>query len=136
MDCRFYIIWPVALTSILLSCSGGESDTSNEKYGEGKKLYNQQCAVCHQDNGKGIEGTYPPLANSDYMKADRKRAIEQVVNGSSGKMVVNGVAYDAIMPPQALSTQQAKDVLNYIFNSWGNSADEFTEEEVNSVIAE
>jgi nitrite reductase (NO-forming) len=40
--------------------------------------------------GTGIENVYPPLAKADYLMADKKRSIQQVLYGASGEMKVNG----------------------------------------------
>jgi nitrite reductase (NO-forming) len=123
---------------ILFACGGNSAETNpaDEKYADGKKVYDQQCAVCHQTDGKGIQGTYPPLAASDYMLENRNRAIDQAANGSTGLMTVNGIEYDGVMPPQNLTNKQVVDVLNYIFNSWGNKAEEFTAEEVAAILGQ
>jgi nitrite reductase (NO-forming) len=96
----------------------------------GKTVYINKCLTCHMGDGGGVPGVYPPVAKSDYLLADRARAIKQVLYGAQGKMIVNGKVYNGVMPPQALTNQQAADVLNYIFNSWGNSAEYVSPEEV------
>ncbi|OUR72268.1 hypothetical protein A9Q78_07300 [Methylophaga sp. 41_12_T18] len=45
-------------------------------YKQGKKIYKSQCAACHQKKGQGIPGVFPPLAGSDYLLADKERAIK------------------------------------------------------------
>ena len=72
------------------------------------------------ENGEGIESVYPPLAKSDYLMADRKRSIQQVMNGVSGEMKVNGVVYNGEMTSFGLSDEEITDVVNYIRNSFGN----------------
>ncbi|MBK6525973.1 MAG: hypothetical protein IPG07_10755 [Crocinitomicaceae bacterium] len=76
------------------------------------------------------KGAFPPLAKSDYLLADKNRAIKQIINGSSGEMVVNGETYNSIMPPQPVNDEEIRDVMNYILNSWGNNGGEVTLEEV------
>lgn len=80
------------------------------------------CITCHQANGQGQEGLFPPLAKSDYLMADRVRSIRQILYGANGEMVVNGVTYNGAMPAMGLTLndQQVADVLNYVMNSWGN----------------
>mgnify|MGYP001050069584 FL=1 len=96
----------------------------------GKVIYGNYCQTCHMQNGLGLEGVFPPLAKSDYLMKDRKRAIRQVLYGASGKMVVNGKTYNGNMSPTGLNAKQTADVLNYITNSWGNKAKMFTPKEV------
>ena len=78
-----------------------------EPFAEGKKIYMEKCIVCHQANGEGIVGAFPPLKNSDYLLADKVRAVAQTLNGSNEQMVVNGVTYTAPMPPQVDTKEEA-----------------------------
>ena len=61
------------------------------------------CAACHQLNGEGIPQAFPPLAKSDYLNADEKRAIEVVTGGLSGKVTVNGKEFNSVMPAWQLA---------------------------------
>ncbi len=91
-----------------------------EKIEIGSRTYIQNCAACHQPNGLGIPGAFPPLADSDFLEKDISRAIDSVLNGLSGKIKVNGIAYDGVMPKVLLSDQEIANVMTYIMNSWGN----------------
>ena len=81
-------------------------------------------------NGEGIEGVYPPLAKSDYLMADKTRAIKQVLEGAIGAMTVNGINYNGFMTGFPLNDQEVSDVLNYIRNSWDNKGEIVLPEEV------
>lgn len=109
-----------------------EVPSETADYSAGEEVYNTVCTACHQADGKGLPGAFPPLAESDYLMADRERAIKQVINGSEGEIVVNGETYNSVMPPQgeALTDQQIADVLNYVYHSFGNNGDMTTPEEV------
>jgi mono/diheme cytochrome c family protein len=96
----------------------------------GKDIYIAQCITCHLEQGEGIEMVYPPLAKSDYMMADKKRSIEQVLYGVTGEMKVKGVTYDGVMVGFDLTDQEVSDVLNYVRNSFGNKGPAVTPEEV------
>ena len=65
---------------------------------KGKQVYMSLCFACHQADGKGLPPAFPPLAGSDYMLADRDRALRIVLKGITGPMVVNGQKYDSAMP--------------------------------------
>ena len=97
----------------------------------GKEIYIAQCMSCHMDHGQGIEEVYPPLAGSDYLMADARRAIRTVVQGLAGEILVNKKTYnlDMVGFPH-LSDQEVSDVLNYIRNSWGNKGKAITPDEV------
>ena len=117
-----------------ISCSSSttatDADPANEKYSEGLAVYERTCVACHQAGGEGVDGAFPPLAKSDYLLTDKNRAINQIINGSSGEMTVNGKVYNTIMPPQELNDEEIKDVMNYILNAWGNTGGEVTLDDV------
>ena len=96
----------------------------------GKEIYTANCVTCHMQNGEGIEGVYPPLAKSDYLMADKTRAIKQVLEGAIGAMTVNGINYNGFMTGFPLNDQEVSDVLNYIRNSWDNKGEIVLPEEV------
>ena len=97
----------------------------------GKEVYTAQCMSCHMEQGEGIENVYPPLAKSDYLMADKKRSIDQVLHGLTGPIKVKGVSYDGVMTGfETLSDQEVSDVLNYVRNSFGNKGGAVTPEEV------
>jgi nitrite reductase (NO-forming)/hydroxylamine reductase len=88
---------------------------------KGRELYLQHCAACHQPEGQGLAGAFPPLAKSDFIAANPGAVLEVTVRGRQGKMVVNGVEYDNVMP--AISYLDDRDlarVITYVLNSWGN----------------
>ena len=99
----------------------------------GQEIYIAQCMSCHMEQGEGIEDLYPPLAKSDYLMADKKRSIDNVIHGLSGEIKVNGKAYNMEMTAFDLPDQDVSDVLNYIRNSWGNKGAAVTPEEVTAV---
>ena len=104
-----------------------------ERIALGKVLFAQNCQACHQAGGQGLEGAFPPLANSDYLNADPKRGMHAVVNGLSGKITVNGKTFDGIMPKVALSDEQAANVLTFVLNSWGNKGGEVTPAQIKAI---
>lgn len=96
----------------------------------GREVYVSYCISCHMDQGEGIEGVYPPLAKSDYLMADKNRAVRQVLYGATGEMVVNGKTYNTEMMGVDLTDTDASDVVNYIRNSFGNKGGAVTPAEV------
>lgn len=113
-----------------------EEESTTADYSAGEEIYGKTCAACHQANGEGIAAAFPPLANSDYLMEDKMRAIKQVIEGSSGEMVVNGETYNGTMTPQNLSDQEIVDVLNYVYHAWGNDGETVTLEDVAAVKGE
>lgn len=99
----------------------------------GKKVFLSACFACHQPDGKGLPGIFPPLAGSDYLKADKERAVRAVVKGLSGPITVNGQPFNNLMPPQDFSDTQLADALTYVMNSWGNEFGTVSADEVKQV---
>ena len=107
--------------------------TKEEQIEAGKIVYNQTCFACHQANGQGIPGVFPPLAKADYLMADAKRAIGIVIGGLQGEIEVNHVKYNQVMTPQNLNDEQVANVLTFVMNSWGNQHDPVTPADVTAV---
>jgi len=99
----------------------------------GKTVFAQNCAACHQLQGEGIPNAFPPLAKSDYLMKDKKRAIGVVLNGLTGNVTVNGQTYNGVMPALGLSDDDVANVLTYVRNSWGNKGDLVNMKEVKAV---
>ncbi|MBT8447925.1 MAG: cytochrome c, partial [Gammaproteobacteria bacterium] len=86
---------------------------------DGKQVYESVCAACHKQDGTGLPGAFPPVADSDYLKADHERSIAAVVHGLTGKIKVNGQAYNGAMPPMGyLGDAEIAAALTYVLESW------------------
>jgi nitrite reductase (NO-forming) len=110
------------------------SVTKEQQVEAGRLLYNGTCSVCHQNEGGGMPGVFPPLAGSDYLVADKRRAIEIVLNGMTGPVTVNGEEFNSVMPPMSQLTDDGiANILTYVLNSWGNEDGTVTPQEVTEV---
>lgn len=97
----------------------------------GREVYNANCAACHQPDGRGLTGAFPPLADSDYLQGDRKQVLAAALFGLSGPITVNGVEYNAVMPSMGyLEDAQLAAALTYVFMSWGNNGTAVSVQEV------
>ena len=134
----------IAALSLLVSCGGGgetKQASAEEKVTEtpppapektgleaqlakGKEIYDTKCFVCHQADGKGIKGAFPPLANSDYLLEDPVRGVAQTLNGSNEEMIVNGEKYNAPMTPQVETKEDAVAVINYVLKHFNGYTDD------------
>jgi nitrite reductase (NO-forming) len=108
-------------------------DDAQTKFPKGYEIYTAKCVACHQLSGEGVTGAFPPLKNSDYLLADKKRAVEQVLNGSNHEITVNGAKYSIAMPPQVDNYEDAVAVINYVLNAWGNDGGTITVDEVKDI---
>jgi len=110
--------------------------TQDDQVQAGRALFSGTCSVCHQANGAGLPGVFPPLAKSDYLAADPKRAIGVLLNGLTGKVVVNGNEYNSVMPPMnQLNDDEIANILTYLLNSLGNPGGRVLTEDVKKVRA-
>lgn len=100
---------------------------------DGEEIYTDFCLQCHMANGKGVPGSFPPLANSDYLN-DIDQSIHAIKFGLKGPITVNGKSYNSNMISQGLDDEEIADVMNYILRSWGNESSTIvTEEKVASI---
>jgi nitrite reductase (NO-forming) len=109
--------------------------TKEAQIEKGKQVYMGLCVACHQADGKGLPGAFPSLVNSDYMLADRDRAVRVVLKGLTGPITVNGQTINSVMPPQeaVLTDAQIADVLTYVFNAWANKGEAFKADTVKGI---
>jgi mono/diheme cytochrome c family protein len=108
----------------------GAELSKTEKIEKGKLLFTSICAACHQPTGQGVPNVFPPLAGSDFLNADKNRAIKTVINGRQGIVVVNGMKFNNSMPSFPLGDDDIANVLTFVYNSFGNAGLEVSPEEV------
>ncbi len=100
----------------------------------GKMVYDRYCLACHQTDGSGVPGLYPPLKKADWKALDDERLINIVLQGISGEIEVDGMVYNGQMPShQFLSDQQIADVLTYLRIEYGDIDEAVTPVEVTSL---
>lgn len=107
---------------------------------DGKALFLANCAMCHQADGQGVPGVFPPLAKSDYLAniAANKRGdlVEYVLRGKTGKVTVNGTEYNGVMTPVAgLDDEKLATLLSWVMTNLGNKSQPFTVDEVKKLRA-
>lgn len=103
--------------------------------GPGATAYTANCASCHQAGGKGLAGSFPPLAGNPEVTGDPKKVIHIVKYGLTGKVMVGPDSFNGVMPPwgSQLSDAQIASVVTYIRGSWGNNALPVTTADVDAV---
>ena len=124
-----YSFVSISLIFFLVSCSGQNKSGNNDTTGigqtenlskdllAGQEIYKKYCLSCHQANGKGVSGMYPPLASNPNLKLSNDSLIFIVLRGKAGKIQVNGNDYVGIMAPHNyLSDEQVSNVLNFLLN--------------------
>jgi len=125
------------LLLLLMACCGAQNPGSDEdasilKLGEG--VYERYCLACHQMDGSGVPGLYPPLRETEWVTGDKETLIEIVMNGLSGTIEVNGEVYNQEMAAsEFLSDEEIAAVLTYIRAGFGNDSGRVSATEVASI---
>ncbi|MEZ5016113.1 MAG: cbb3-type cytochrome c oxidase subunit II [Flavipsychrobacter sp.] len=100
---------------------------------DGKMLYTANCQSCHQADGQGLPGAFPPLKGSSVVEDDN---LELYVD-----IIYNG--YDArqeygVMPPvgknMEFTEHEIAAIINYERSSWGNSGKQISADDVKKVL--
>jgi mono/diheme cytochrome c family protein len=103
----------------------------------GERVYQRNCAGCHEWRGEGRPGRYPPLAGASWLLDDKETPIRITLLGVAGSMDVDGRSYDNVMPNFGVTLTDAEiaNVLTFVRGSWGNGGSAITPEEVAKVRA-
>jgi mono/diheme cytochrome c family protein len=99
----------------------------------GRKLFSANCITCHQANGQGVAGQFPPLAGSEYVNSDAtNRLIAIVLKGLQGPVQAKGQAYNNAMQAweAQYTDQQFAAILTYVRSDWGNTGSPISAEAV------
>ncbi|NJO70291.1 MAG: cytochrome c [Bacteroidetes bacterium] len=135
---------------VFLSCSGENKPTeqpheplsSNEEKAEaksvgennkeGQNLYLKYCMACHQLDGSGVPGMYPPIVNSPIVNSDKKEDfIKILLYGLKGPIEVHGKKYNQQMPKQDfLSDEDLAKIINYVSTNFENKGHTVTPQEI------
>lgn len=91
---------------------------------DGAALFAALCVACHQANGQGLPGVFPPLAGSEWVQGRAGTAAAILLHGVTGSLSVKGVTYQGAMPAFGgqLSDEQIAAVLTHVRAQWGNTA--------------
>lgn len=116
----------------------GAQKVAVDPVADGKKLYAQVCAACHQATGAGVPGVYPPLAKSEWANGSEERIIRILLHGLQGPIKVEGKDFNSVMPAIGpggynWSDEKIAHVLTYVRQEWGNSAPPVTTEKVTEI---
>jgi mono/diheme cytochrome c family protein len=90
----------------------------------GQRLFNGKCVACHQPDGKGRPGQFPPLAGSEWLLGPPEIPVRILLFGLSGDVTVAGQHFNGNMPAfgEQLKDEQIAAVLSYVRQEWGNHA--------------
>ena len=86
----------------------------DELMARGEKVYGTSCAACHQANGEGVPGAFPPIKGGPIATGPKAAHIDMVMNGKPGTAM-------AAFAGQ-LNDIDLAAVITYERNAWGNNA--------------
>lgn len=91
----------------------------------GQRLFNGKCVACHQPDGKGRPGQFPPLAQSEWLLGPPEIPVRILLFGLQGDVTVAGQHFNGNMPAfgEQLKDEQIAAVLTHVRQEWGNKAD-------------
>lgn len=99
----------------------------------GKAVYSN-CVPCHQPNGLGVAGQFPPLVNTERVTGSEKRLVAVLLKGLQGPITIGGAKQtytgNMVAWEGSLSDKKIAAVVSYIRSAWGNNAPEISEAKV------
>ncbi len=100
---------------------------------DGNLLYTNNCMACHQANGEGLQGAFPPLKGSAVVLGDDLELLVNVImlgyDARPEYAVMNGVGTDNNLTPEEVTA-----IINHEKTSWGNNSKTVTSEEVKKIM--
>jgi mono/diheme cytochrome c family protein len=101
----------------------------------GENLFLKYCMPCHQTDGSGVPGMYPPLINSPVVNSGNKdELIKVLLNGLKGPIEVHGKKYNQQMPSQSfLKDEEIAENINYVSKSFENKGPAVTPADVKAL---
>ena len=128
---------PTNHTAQAAASTAGQQAAGGVDVAHGKQLVDDNCAACHQADGTGLAGTFPPLkGNTVVNDANATEHMHVVLFGLEGK-TIDGVKYESPMPPwgDQFSDKDIADIIDYERSAWGNHGKPVTAADVAAVRA-
>ena len=100
-------------TALVAAADNGKTFSREELVERGEKVFQANCAACHQANGMGIPGTFPALNGSKVATGPIDAHIKIVMHGGRPGTAMVGFA-------DRLSDAEIASVVTYERNAWDN----------------
>lgn len=100
---------------------------------DGKALYATSCQSCHQANGEGLPGAFPPLKGSPVVTGDNlEMYVDIIMNGYDARPEYGVMS--AVGTNMEWTEHEVAAVINYERTAWGNDGKKVTPEEVRKIM--
>jgi glucose/arabinose dehydrogenase/mono/diheme cytochrome c family protein len=100
----------------------------------GEKVYYLYCSTCHQRDGRGDGNRFPPISESKMVNGRNKALIELILKGMDGPVIIQGLAYNGVMPAHDfLSNTEVAALLTFVRKNFGNNSQSISANEVEKV---
>ena len=110
------------------SAGGGGKSALN-----GQALYTANCQSCHQENGEGLKGAFPPLKGSSIVNGDNLELyVDIIMNGYDARGEYGVMA--SVGTNMSFDENQIAAIINYERSSWGNTAKKVSPEEIKKIM--
>ena len=101
----------------------------------GQELYANNCQSCHQPNGEGLKGAFPPLKGSKVVLNDNPELmVDIIMNGYSGRVQEGFGVMPAVGTLNNLTAEEIAAIMNHERSSWGNNSPKVTVEAVKAIM--
>lgn len=112
-----------------------EATDGGEIVADGMALYATHCQACHQENGEGLPGAFPPLKGSKIVLDDNSETmVDIIMNGYNGRASEGYGPMAAVGTLAGLTAKEVAAIMNHEKTNWGNDAKKITSEEVQKII--
>jgi cytochrome c oxidase cbb3-type subunit 2 len=102
---------------------------------DGASLYVANCQACHQSNGEGLPGAFPPLKGSKIVLDDNPEMMVNIImNGYSGRESEGFGPMPAIGTTNNLTAEEISAIMNHERTSWGNNSRKVTPDEIKKLM--
>lgn len=114
--------------------AGGDASGSGSAM-NGATLYSATCQACHQENGEGLPGAFPPLKGSSIVTGDNLEVyVDIIMNGYEGRADQGYPPMPPIGSTTNLTPEEVTAIMNHERTSWGNNAKEVTVDEIKKLM--
>ncbi len=102
---------------------------------DGASLYTANCQACHQENGEGLKGAFPPLKGSKVVLDDNPEImVDIIMNGYSARANEGFGPMPPIGTTNNLTAEEISAIMNHEKTSWGNKAKKVTPEQIQQLM--